>query len=193
MRQGPYYAVLGEDSRIGKSLGAGTRTASVAPSFDPFEGMETYGQRYLQKKRRAPRLDPKKFILDLFPSELWSTIDPSYTASNSIAKAKMLELSIHSQSSATDKLAKVPKFAAVDDMEVNKDDEDEDEAGPKPVGDDEDSLPLEGAEVDDNFEDDEEDLGDDYNAEQYFDDGGEDGGDDYDGGDGGGGGGGDYD
>ena len=192
MRQGPYYAVLGDDSRVTKSLGTG-RTAPAAPQFDPFEGMETYGQRYLQKKRRAPRLDPKKFVIDLFPSELWSAIDPSYTASRPTAKPKSLELSFRSQANAKGKLPEVPTVAAADEMEGNKDDEDEDEAGPKPGGDDEDSLPLEGAEVDDNFEDDEEDLGDDYNAEQYFDDGGEDGGDDYDGGDGDGGGGGDYD
>ena len=192
MRQGPYYAVLGEDVRINKTFTTGARTTPAAPQFDPFEGMETYGQRYQHRKRRAPRLDPKKLVISNFPSELWSTIDPSYAASKPVPKTNSLELPLRSRGNARGKLAEVPIVAAADEMEVSKEDEEDDGAGPKPAGEDEDSLPLEGAEVDDNFEDDEEDIGDDYNAEQYFDDGGDDGGDDYDGGDGDGGGG-DYD
>lgn len=58
---------------------------------------------------------------------------------------------------------------------------DDDEDAPKQV--DEDGLPLEDEDVDDEYADDEEDGGGDYNAEQYFDDGGDDAGDDYDAGD----------
>ena len=197
MHAGPYYAVLGEDVRVGKGHGMGTPAAKAAPSFDPFEGMETYGQRYLQKARRAPRLDPQKFAIEFFPSELWSAIDPSYdipkknTEQSATARPKTLGLPIHAKAKGKGRLLEAqPSVADADDAEQAeaKDDDDEEEGGAKPKGDDEDSLPVEEAEVDDDYEEDEEEVGDDYNAEQYFDDGGEDGGDDYEGGDGGDGG-----
>ncbi len=54
MHEGPLYAVLGDNVRIGKP-GA---SASV---FDPFEGMPTYSMKYRKKRRRLPKLDTRPY------------------------------------------------------------------------------------------------------------------------------------
>ena len=99
-------------------------------------------------------------MLEFFPKELWSTIDPTATETNGVintdTKGKSLQITGYE------------KDADVSEEEVDV----KDERDP-----DDEDMP-EGEEVDDEF-DDEEDGGD-YNAEQYFDDGGEDAGDDYD-------------
>ena len=50
IRKGPLYAVLGDDARISKQRGEPTIT-------DPFDGVETYSQRYTERKRTLPKLD----------------------------------------------------------------------------------------------------------------------------------------
>lgn len=112
-------------------------------------------------------------VLKFFPKELWSTLDPTATESNGII-----------ESSNKGKSLQIPGFENVEEIDELSDAEGEEKALKDPDEED----PLEGEEVDDEYEDDDEDGGD-YNAEQYFDDGGDDAGDDYDGGgdDGGGG------
>lgn len=99
-------------------------------------------------------------VLEFFPRELWSTIDPTATETNGVistdAKGKSLQLSGHEKDADMSE----------DEVDVKEEREPDDEDEP------------EGEDVDDEF-DDEEDGGD-YNAEQYFDDGGDDAGDDYD-------------
>lgn len=121
----------------------------------------------LTDKRKRRNLLNQCAVLEFFPKELWSTIDPTATETNGVID--------------TDTKGKSLQIPGYDNADVEHDmsgDEGE-EKGPK---DPEDEDMLEGEEVDDEFDDDDEEGGD-YNAEQYFDDGGEDGGDDYDGGD----------
>ena len=114
-------------------------------------------------------------VLKFFPRELWSTLDPTATETNGVI-----------DSSAKGKSLQIPGYEKFNDIDADMSGDEGEEMGPKDPNEDD---PLEGEEVDDEFEDD--DDGGDYNAEQYFDDGGDDAGDDYDGG-GDDGGGGDY-
>ncbi|KAL9051028.1 MAG: hypothetical protein Q9206_004857, partial [Seirophora lacunosa] len=55
IHEGPFYTVLDHDARKSKS-----RTDAAA-SFDPFEGMPTYSQRYVKKRRRLPKLSARPY------------------------------------------------------------------------------------------------------------------------------------
>ena len=116
----------------------------------------------------------RQLVLKFFPRELWSTLDPTATETNGVI-----------DSSTKGKSLQIPGYEKLNDIDADMSGDEGEEKGPKDPEDD----PLEGEEVDDEFDDD--DDGGDYNAEQYFDDGGDDAGDDYDGG-GDDGGGGDY-
>ncbi|KAL9099452.1 MAG: hypothetical protein Q9163_005047 [Psora crenata] len=185
IHHGPLYTVLGENSaRVNK---AGPLSAKA--SFNAFEGMPKYSQRYTRKKRAIPKLDTRPYgmlyrfvnglLLEFFPRELWSTLDPKATVTNGVV-----------ESSTKGKRLQMPGYENIEDSVVDEDMPDDDDVAPKltrktggPEDEDDGDQGLEGDDVDDEF-DDEEDAGD-YNAEQYFDDGGDDGGEDYDaGGDG---------
>lgn len=176
IHDGPFYTILDSAARVSKT---GHRSPPQA-HFDPFEGAQTYSQRFVRKRNTLPHLSTRPFVKDFFPRELWSTLDP--TGKGDTKK------SLHLQTRT-----KQDKWAASlanlggddEDAEGNADDENEveDEDGNKDDGE------KEGEEEDpDQFDEDDEDDGDDYNAENYF-DGGDD--DDF-GGDEGGGDGDDY-
>lgn len=55
IREGPFYTVRGDNVRIRKPA------TSLAASFDPFEGMSTYSQKYMKKPRRIPKLDSRQY------------------------------------------------------------------------------------------------------------------------------------
>lgn len=55
IHEGPLYTVLGDHVRVGKP------TASSAATFDPFEGMPTYSQKYTKRRRRIPKLDTRPY------------------------------------------------------------------------------------------------------------------------------------
>lgn len=55
IREGPFYTVLGDNVRAGKSA------VSSAAAFDPFQGMATYSQKYMKKRRRIPKLDSRQY------------------------------------------------------------------------------------------------------------------------------------
>lgn len=55
IRKGPLYAVLSDYARVNKP---GT---TAAATFDTFNGMTKYSQRYLPKKRAIPRLDTRTY------------------------------------------------------------------------------------------------------------------------------------
>ena len=120
-------------------------------------------------------------VINFFPKELWSTLDPNFSrpkegpfASRNLRKrgfeddVEDLDLDEGSGSKR--------RNMREDGKEGGEDDEgdeidplaDEEEQGEEEI-------------VDDDFSEDEEDMGGDYNAEQYF-DGGDDDGDGYDGG-----------
>ncbi|KAH8802760.1 DNA-directed RNA polymerase III, subunit Rpc31 [Xylogone sp. PMI_703] len=146
---------------------------------DPFVGVETYSMKYEPKKNTLPQLDALPFNKELFPKELWSTLegeegDEVRAHVNRIAKKKAaLILDMKSQAAAPQDSSQRTKTL----LEKIKDlGEDEDAT--------EDAEALEEEEEEDyNYEDDEDEMGGDYDAEQYF-DGGEN--DDDDGDDGGG-------
>lgn len=54
IHDGPLYAVLGENARVGKSR------KREAATFNPFEGMPTYTQKYKVALRELPRFDLRK-------------------------------------------------------------------------------------------------------------------------------------
>ena len=57
IHNGPLYTVLGDNVRVGKS---GNKPAA---SFNPFEGMPKYSQRYTKKRRTIPKLDTRPYGL----------------------------------------------------------------------------------------------------------------------------------
>ncbi|KAL8993606.1 MAG: hypothetical protein Q9169_006220 [Polycauliona sp. 2 TL-2023] len=200
IHEGPFYTILDNTSRIGKSA-----KASAAATFDPFEGMPTYSQKYVKKRRRLPKLSARPYgalvhvviqrsygtyntfkkiglsskdgltgettVLKFFPPELHPTLDPKN----------------HKPSSSTTTKRTLARPSTVKKETAPGSGDEEDPTG----GDkDPDEEAIHEA-VDDEFDEDEDDdAGGDYNAEQYFDDGGDDMGDED--GDDGGGGGGDY-
>jgi len=184
VHEGPLYTVLGDNVRVGKHGNV---------QIDPFEGMPTYGMKYMKKPRKIPRLDTRPYVLKFFPKELWSTLDPEHATTNGVAtssKKKRLLISTSNKSNGIDGRSGDEgeegegadrRKGAIDSALNGEDDEEEGEKNP------EEEVPEE-EEVDEDYEEDEDDMGGDYNAEQYFDDGGDDAGDDYDGGDDGGGG-----
>ncbi|MCJ1242782.1 hypothetical protein MMC14_010791 [Varicellaria rhodocarpa] len=157
---GPMHSILGHQHRVTKP---GSRAKSAAAHFDPFEGMETWSQKYAPKKQRMPKLSERPYVFRHFPKELWTTLDPHQSTANGVAGSGK------------------SKKTLIFDREVS---DDEDPADVYQDG----EVPPEDEEVDDDYADDESEG--DYNAEQYFEGGDElDGDDDGDGG----GVGGDYD
>ena len=58
IHEGPLYAVPDENARVGKS---GKR---IKRNLDPFEGVQTYSQRYTRKRRQIPRLNTRSYRTD---------------------------------------------------------------------------------------------------------------------------------
>lgn len=163
IHDGPFYTILDSTARISKS----GRRSPAAAHFNPFEGAQTYSQRFVKKKNTLPRLSTRPFVKDLFPRELHATIDPT-TAPNA---KKSLHLHTRTRDEKLWSAFKSAAGADEDDAEAGaQDDEnvDEDEeGGNKDDEDREDEDP-------DQFDEEDEDEGDDYNAEQYFDGGDDD-------------------
>ncbi|KAL8749477.1 MAG: hypothetical protein Q9199_007660 [Rusavskia elegans] len=171
IHEGPFYTILDNNARIGRSAKSSSTTAAAA-NFDPFEGMPTYSQKYIKKRRRLPKLSARPYVLKYFPRELWPTLDPKNYKSSALTNS--IEKRTPSRRSTVKK--ETGTASGDDDEAVAAGDRDPDEQAINEA-------------VDDEFdEDDDDDAGGDYNAEQYFDDGGDDAGDDMDGDDGGGGG-----
>ncbi|KAG2412790.1 hypothetical protein HFD88_010347 [Aspergillus terreus] len=161
---GPYYSVLKSDSSSAK------KDSSARAEFDPFHGMPSYSGRYQKKRRAAPNLKGRPYVMKFFPrDDLWRTIQPSYKPGSTLDGF----------------VAQGPRTGVKRGFELD-DDEDEEEDAKRARGDgDEDDAEgaaddaLDGDDdqeeeiVDDDFEDDDDEMGGDYNAEQYF-DGGED-------------------
>ncbi|KAL8914991.1 MAG: hypothetical protein Q9171_000431 [Xanthocarpia ochracea] len=164
IHEGPFYTILDSNARVGKTA------KSSAANFDPFEGMPTYSQKYIKKRRRLPKLNARPYVLKYFPKELWPTLDPKNYKSSTMNNG--IERRIPTRT--------MKKETALGGV-ASGDEEEALAAGDR----DPDEEAINEA-VDDDFDEDDDDGGD-YNAEQYFDDGGDDAGDDLDGNDGGGG------
>ncbi|KAI4182444.1 MAG: hypothetical protein L6R41_005969 [Letrouitia leprolyta] len=166
IHEGPFYTTLDHDARIEKRS-----FKPSAATFDPFEGMPTYSQKYMKKRRRLPKLSARPYILKYFPKELWPTLDPKNHKPTTSTRPPPTH-GVRKKVSNTAKRKDVPEIIAGE----ASGDEDE---GPTVERDpDEEAMDVP---VDDDYDEDDDDGGD-YNAEQYFDDGGEDLGDDLDGG-----------
>lgn len=141
---------------------------------DPFTAVETYTMKYDPPKRTLPDLSRIKFDKDMFPKELWSTIEGEQgeEVKRHIGRAMQKKKTVldglkraeAAQENGGDKSKeerakllseKLDAIALGEEEGEENEDEDREEE-------------LE----DDDFEDDED--GGDYNAEQYFDDGAED-------------------
>ncbi|KAL8853669.1 MAG: hypothetical protein Q9221_001480 [Calogaya cf. arnoldii] len=168
IHEGPFYTIIDNtSSRISKT------SKPSAANFDPFEGMPSYSQKYIKKRRRLPKLSARPYVLKYFPHELYPVLDPTNYKSSSL--------------NTTVERRTVPRRSTVtkEGAGAGVTSGDEEEAAEKDP--DEEAM---NAAVDDEFDEDEDDdAGGDYNAEQYFDDGGDDAGEDGDGDEGGGGGG----
>ncbi|KAL8769253.1 MAG: hypothetical protein Q9209_004754 [Squamulea sp. 1 TL-2023] len=165
IHEGPFYTILDSNARVGKTA------KSSAATFDPFEGMPTYSQKYIKQRRRLPKLSARPYVLKYFPKELWPTLDPKNYKSSTLSNGIQKRIPTR----------KVKRETAAGG-EASRDEEDVTATGER----DPDEEAINEA-VDDDYDEDDEDGGD-YNAEQYFDDGGDDAEEDLGGDDGGGGG-----
>lgn len=153
-------------------------------TVDPFTAVPMFTHQFVSETRTMPYLRDRTFYHDLFPEELWPTLDgkdggPVKDALSKGTKRKSMagqehlddddDLAVRKRPE-TDEERKRRIAEAASGREGEEDVVDED------ADDDE----AEGEEQDDDFEDDED--GGDYDAEQYFDGGDEDGEDDGGGG-----------
>ncbi|KAL1956252.1 hypothetical protein VTO42DRAFT_7512 [Malbranchea cinnamomea] len=175
IHDGPYFAMLGAPPSWGKE------GVSARAQFDPFQGMATYGQRYVKKTRALPVLSSRSYVMNFFPKQLWSTLDPKYVGLPDGSTSGVAPLTTRKRG-----------FEDIEDEQLDEERKKRNVLGDEEEGSEPDEETLEGEEdeegeddiVDDDFEEDEEDMGGDYNAEQYF-DAGDDDGDGYDAGGGG--------
>lgn len=147
--------------------------------MDPFTCVETYTQKYDPPKRILPDLNAVSLDKKMFPKELWSSLEgeESQQVKRHLArvmkkKADMIrEPESRTSEERTQLLLEKIKTAAPDEEEVDAEEAEEEAAAEE--------------EEDYDYEDDEGDMGGDYDAEKYFDGGeedeeeGEGGGDDY--------------
>ncbi|TQS36735.1 hypothetical protein Golomagni_02805 [Golovinomyces magnicellulatus] len=128
-------------------------------NVDPFFGVETYSMRYAPKMNELPKLSDRPFNKDFFPKELWPTLDGSDGAnprSNTNKSSQKKALTLGGMSTESKDKAKV-LLEKIRSLGVEGEDGEEEEEVD------------EQAEMDDEFDDDE--IGGDYDAEQYFDGG----------------------
>jgi DNA-directed RNA polymerase III subunit RPC7 len=132
--------------------------------IDPFHGVETYSMKYAPKKRTIPQLSARPFNKELFPKELWDVLDGESGEEvkkhiNRIAEKKSLMMS-DSKSKGTEEKTRIVlekiKNATGGEEDGELDEEEEN---------------AEEEEQDYDFEDDENEMGGDYDGEKYFDNG----------------------
>ncbi|PMD46891.1 hypothetical protein L207DRAFT_551781 [Hyaloscypha variabilis F] len=130
--------------------------------FDPFTGVETYSQRLQPKVNEIPKFSGRPFNKELFPKELWPALEGE--AGNQVRKhldraneKKAAMMAGVKDKKPDDKHARVLEklFSVPVDEDAEEVDEDQEQDA--------------GIEVDSNFDD--ESMGGDYDAEQYFDNG----------------------
>ncbi|CAD6498993.1 BgTH12-04647 [Blumeria graminis f. sp. triticale] len=128
--------------------------------IDPFVGVGTYSMRYAPKTNELPKLSDRPFNKQMFPKELWPTLEGEDMAvgRSQYKRPTAPKTLILSDRSAVnrDKDKSQVVLDKIHSLGVESDDGEED-------GEDGE------AEVDEEFDDDE--IGGDYDAEQYFDGG----------------------
>ncbi|KAK4980815.1 DNA-directed RNA polymerase III subunit C31 [Elasticomyces elasticus] len=159
---GPMYTTLDDLKRDNE----GSDDAKAKAAYNPFEDAPTYSQRYKRERSTLPKLSDRPYVKEMFPEELWSTIDEEYeddlsSTAPGIKKKKFFDLS----------QPKSDGLARFDYEQAKKAADEEGKAG-KEAGEEGGESSEEEEAVDDDFEED-EDGANDYNAEQYFEDGDE--------------------
>ncbi|KAK4942446.1 DNA-directed RNA polymerase III subunit C31 [Elasticomyces elasticus] len=170
IHEGPMYTTLDDLKRDDE----GVDDAKAKAAYNPFEDAPTYSQRYKRPRNTLPKLSDRPYVKEMFPEELWSTIDEEYdedlsSAVPTIKKKKFLDISEPKKYDALRRFdEEEAKKAALEAGKAGK------EAGGEGAEAPEESEEEEEEAVDDDFEEDEDGAGaDDYNAEQYFEDGDE--------------------
>lgn len=131
--------------------------------FDPFEaGVPTYSLKYTRKKRTIPQLSGRPFCSELFPPELQETLEGKQGGQ----KKRKLMLAL---TPAEKKEEEERRRKRIEENFVSGTMEEEEDVGKEDA-----EVPAEEEEQDDAFSEDEEDIGGDYDAENYFDDGASD-------------------
>ncbi|BDD62120.1 hypothetical protein MPDQ_000686 [Monascus purpureus] len=168
--EGPDYSVLGVAGLEAKG------DSKAKAQIDPFHSMPTYSGRYQRKRRTAPNMTGRPFILRFFPQQLWKVIQPSYNPDAALdgyaPQAKRTWIKRGFEEDEEEKEEQPTKRRRGGEDEDEEDRGDEEEAGLEEDEEREEEI------VDDDFEDDEDEMGGDYNAEQYFDGGDDEYGDD---------------
>ncbi|KAG8626737.1 hypothetical protein KVT40_005682 [Elsinoe batatas] len=159
IHDGPFYCILDPSARVSKSRRGRDRTPPTA-LFNPFEGQQTYSQRFKKQRNHLPNLHKRPFVKEYFPQELWDTIGVDVKGEKTHQISKMVNI---------DKWADAPDEDEPKDENMDEDADEEKEDKP----DEEDKDDEEEDKDPDQFDEDDEDEDDDYNAEQYF-EGGED-------------------
>lgn len=170
-------------------------------TVDPFLAMPTYSQRFSRQERSLPDLASRPFAKEFFPPELHATLEGADGAAGGAKRRKMTKKT-HALSNITSLRtaeeiflpeAEQLEFGDVDGQSkalqmLDKIDNNDEGADGLDLDDEDDWVrPTNAEDGEDNAEDEDQyddESGDDYNAEQYFEENQAD--DDYDeGGDGG--------
>jgi len=189
MRDGPLYTVL-EPSSFTDEFGKVNKRAGI----DPFQSMPTYTNRYKKPRRTLPDLSGIPYVLEFFPKELWSVLDPK--------KISPEWQTLPNQKDAKSDADRKRKREAVDDEDEEEDEDEvltagrkkrpqkrddptkqkgqkkgleaEDDYGTDKEEAAEDPDAADEPEQDSEFSESDDGAGDDYNAENYFDAGEDD-------------------
>ncbi|KAK6827304.1 DNA-directed RNA polymerase III subunit RPC7 [Apiospora arundinis] len=141
-------------------------------TVDPFLSVPMYSHKFVHEARTLPDFRGREVHHELFPEDLWNTIDGTDDGGKAAAKAKQRGLKRKSMGGPeTDE----ERRRRIEEAAQGKDEDGENIAEEDPEEDEE-----EMSQEDDDFEEDED--GGDYDAEQYFDGGDDDYGDEEGGG-----------
>ncbi|KAI4927893.1 hypothetical protein J4E85_006406 [Alternaria conjuncta] len=172
IHEGPFYTILNDGMKNGLKRKANEPAPTEASLFDPFTGNQTYSAKYLKVRRRLPKLDARPYVIDLFPTELRTTLTGTTTSTSNTKKPARRTLAVTKVSSVSqierlikseqERTNEAEARAEEDDDEAEAEDDEIDEEKPDAV-DEEDNWSAAST--------DSEESDDDYNAEQYFDNG----------------------
>ncbi|KPI40190.1 uncharacterized protein AB675_11495 [Cyphellophora attinorum] len=196
-RRGPFFATLDPSSLTDEN-------GKVRPraGFDPFNDQERYTSRFQKKKRTVPDVAGQEFALQMFPKELWLSLDPKRThplwktvdpAEFEMVKSRKRRRRLSDTGGPRDGTPAVENSGDESDgvvtgrrkLNAAKSRKGEPASKQRRGLDAEDDFPEDSREADDDADVDmeaqdsefseSEDDDNDYNAEQYFDDGDDDG------------------
>lgn len=147
---------------------------------DPFTCVENYTQKYDPPKRTLPDINAIKLDKSMFPKELWGTLEGEEGEEVKQHLGRIIKKKAESVRDPKSKTSEERAKLLLEKIKTAAPEEDGEAEGEEV---DEEAVAEEEEDYD--YEDDEGDMGGDYDAEKYFDGGeeeeeeGEGGGDDY--------------